>query len=297
MTRRRMKIKDVKNILGVGESERWAKAFVTPETAQILLDGCNRTNRRLDENHMLSMRRDMESNNWYDDVDLVGFAPSGLLVNGQHRLTALAGAKVDGIYLKFDFDVEQHPSMDTGKERSYSDLVRLNRKAHPDELMPNKWKTIFTTGLAMGAEPISVSLAGSEKPKPIDKFTTSELGMAWRKYGDLIRDCDRRGMFDLCKGAGASVKSAFLWAAMSGVDMDILQHIADVLKNGIASKDEDIPIIRLRDELMTMKVSGSKGVVMKCAYTHQCIFDVLRGSVSNRLNGRPILHYQMLPAL
>lgn len=288
---RRLKIGKIREILGMQHSDM-ARVFVTPATARELLDGCNRRNRKLRQDNVERLRKDMESGRWYDDVDMIGISENGLLVNGQHRLEALAGADVEGVWMKFCLGVEQHPSMDTGATRSYADLVRLNRRAHPEDLMPNKWRTVVLAGRALGDQQVTVTLAGSEKPVPLRQLSNSELGDFWLKHKELLAEIEGKHMFDLCKGAGASVKSSILWAALDGVPMDTLEHFTRVLRDGIANSDTDIPIIRLRDELMTMRVNGAKGTLMKAAYTQQCIFDVLRGSTSNRLNGRPTLYYQ-----
>ena len=264
-----------------------AKVLVTPKQARYILRHTNKLNRRINNSHVETLKRDMENGKWYSDIDYIGFDKNGRLVNGQHRLKALSECTSEnivqnGIYLKFDFDVEQHISMDTGNTRKYTDQVTISKK-YGMEILPNKFKSIISTGLKLNNPKINLS--------------NSELLDIWSKYKEDLLTCEENGLFNLGSKAGTSVKSSLFWAYLSGVDINILSHFAEVLRNGITKADTDIPIIRLRDELVDLR-GTSKALDMKRAlYTQQCIYNVLQGSTSNRLPANPTLKYQDYPFL
>lgn len=288
MSRKNVTLEQVKDYLSdnghsIGPNTMTAKVNVTPEKAKWILDHCNKSNRRVKKSYVEKLRRDMESSNWYSDVDYIGFDKEGVLVNGQHRLKALAGAEIDYVTLKFDFDVEQHISMDTGNNRSYSDQVRISKKTGMD-IMPNNYRLIVMAGLRLNDPKIQLS--------------NSELSKVWKVVKEPLQKCDNAGIFDLGgKVCGSTVKSSLLWAYMSGVDIELLTHFAEVLRTGITKSENDIPIIRLRDELVDMKGGGRTIDVRRAQYTQQCVMNVINGSTSNRLPSNPVMHYQDLDIL
>lgn len=277
-------LSEVKSYLGVGDGEVAAKIFITPSQAKYILSHANKANRRIKSSHVETLKRDMESGHWYNDIDYIGFNSKGMLINGQHRLKALSEANVEGIYLKFDFDVEQHISMDTGNIRKYSDQVTISKKLGM-EILPNKFRTIILAGLRLNDKNIDLS--------------NTELAAIGDYYGNDLMICEEKGLFNLgSKITGSSVvKSSIFWAYLSGVEMSILANFAEVLRTGIAHSDKDIPIIRLRDELIDLKGSGKNLNIKRAQYTQQCIYNVLQGSTSNRLPSNPIMHYQSYPFL
>ena len=287
------------------------KFILSPKQAKYLLSHCNKANRRINKSHVETLKRDMESGHWYNDIDYIGFDKNGTLINGQHRLKALSLCDpnlliknmniVDGSYkletmtdkqkldissieLKFDFDVEQHISMDTGNVRKYSDQITISKKlGHDAGLLPNKFKIIITAGLRLNDPKINLS--------------NTELAYIWDEYKDRIMECESRDLFNVGSKAGSTVKSSILWAYLSGVDIETLSNFSTVLRTGITRKETDIPIIRLRDHLVDLRGNGRNLDVLRAKYTQQCIFNVLQGATTNRLPSNPIMHYQDYPLL
>lgn len=268
----------IKDYLGVDRKSDYAKLLVTPDQAKFILTNCNRVNRKIKNQHVETLRRDMENGNWYPDIDYIGFNSKGMLINGQHRLKALSEAMLKSILLKFDFDVEQHISMDTGSTRTYSDQIAIFRKLDMD-LLPNKYKSIIVTGVKLTNRSINLS--------------NTELSRIWEVYHGDFEECDQNGLFNLGDKSGTTaVKASLFWAFLSGVSIDVLSHIAKVLRTGITESQNDIPVIRLRDALVDLRGSGKDLDIKRAQYTQQCIFNVLQGSTSNRLPNNPIMHYQ-----
>lgn len=282
MKRKNLNLNEVREYLGIEDGFYAAKLLVTPNQAKFLLNNCNKLNRRIKSQHVETLKRDMENNHWYSDIDYIGFNSEGMLVNGQHRLKALSEANVNSIYLKFDFDVEQHISMDTGNTRKYSDQVTISKKTG-SEILPNKYKYVVTAGLKLTDPKLNLS--------------NTELSEIWEEYYDDFKICEENNLFNVGNKAGTTVKSSLFWAYLSGVSIETLAHIAKVLRTGITESEFDIPIIRLRDALVDLRGTSKILEVKRAEYTQQCIFNVLQGSTSNRLPANPIMHYQNYPFL
>lgn len=266
------------------ESIKNGKFELSPKQAKYLLSHCNKANRRINKSHVETLKRDMENGHWYNDIDYIGFDKNGTLINGQHRLKALSESSVSNIILKFDFDVEQHISMDTGNVRKYSDQITISKKlGHDAGLLPNKFKIIITAGLRLNDPKINLS--------------NTELAYIWDKYKDRIMECENHDLFNVGSKAGSTVKSSILWAYLSGVDIDVLSNFSTVLRTGITRKETDIPIIRLRDHLVDLRGNGRNLDILRAKYTQQCIFNVLQGATTNRLPSNPLMHYQDYPLL
>lgn len=277
---KKFNLNEVKKFLEVAEDQNFARVSLTPQKAKRLLAKCNKMNRRLETKYVERLRRDMESGNWYNDTDHIGFDSRGSLVNGQHRLKALSKANVDSVSFNFDFGVEQHLSMDSGKKRSNTDQnIIFKKMGMEDSIMPNSFKSIFTAGYKISYPNITL--------------TNSELYEFWAKVSEQFKICDSRGVFNLGTRANSvTVKSSLFWAYLNGVDIDILSNIANVLNTGITKQDTDIPVIRLRDHLIDLKGTGKDVSLKRAKYTQHCIYSVVNGSTSNRLPSNPQLIYQ-----
>ena len=277
-----MNSEDIKLYLGVNLNDLTARVHVTPIQAKFILNHCNKANRRIKMQHVETLKRDMEAGNWYNDIDYIGFNKNGVLINGQHRLKALSLANVKSILLKFDFDVDQHISMDTGAARSYTDQVTISKKSsvaeNSIEALPNKYRYIINAGLKINDSKINLS--------------NTELSEIWTVYKKDLEFCEKHDIFNVGNKAGTTVKSSIFWAYLSGVDIHMLENFAKVLRSGITRTENDIPIIRLRDALVDLRGNSKALDIKRAEYTQQCIFSVLAGSTSNRLPANPIMHYQ-----
>lgn len=274
---KKLTLNEIKILLKVELEVETAKVEVTPEMAKKLLKNCNKQNRRINNKFVETYKRDMEAGHWYSDVDYIAFDKNGTLINGQHRLKAVSLANIKSVLLKFDFNVEQHISMDTGNIRKYTDQVSISKKVGI-EIMPNKFKSIINAGLKINNSKINLS--------------NTELVQIWEKYSKEILECDQNEIFDLGKITGSTVKSSLLWAYFNGVDIKFLKHFAEVLRTGINEGKKDIPIIRLRDELVDLKGSSKSLDLRRAQLTQHYIYLILQGYDSNRLPASPQLHYQ-----
>lgn len=103
--------------------------LITPKEAAWILENKNPGNRPLRPNTVAQYAREMKEGHWHSGVtDAIGFTTGGLLVNGQHRLSAVVDA---GIAVRFfvarNVPADAFAYMDIGARRSISDRTKLDR--------------------------------------------------------------------------------------------------------------------------------------------------------------------------
>ncbi|MGA5869305.1 hypothetical protein [Streptomyces cinereoruber] len=98
---------------------------VTPELAEKWL-GQNTHNRNLREKAVLAYARDMEAGNWAENGESIKFAKDGTLLDGQHRLhaVALSGVSVRMLIVT-GLDGQSQETMDDGRKRTLADALNL----------------------------------------------------------------------------------------------------------------------------------------------------------------------------
>lgn len=111
-----------KNSPGAPEGVTSSWAVITPEEAQAILDTANESNRRLRKVHVDSLAKDMMNGDFQPTGDPIRFDDAGHLIDGQHRLAAVAQA---GIPIPFLVMRGFHPSVqdviDSGVGRTVGD--------------------------------------------------------------------------------------------------------------------------------------------------------------------------------
>lgn len=99
---------------------------VTPNVAEEMLKR-NANNRRLSENHVDFLSSEMLNGNWIFDGQPVRFSESGILLDGQHRLSAIIKSKISQeLLIITGINSKAFKVMDTGKGRSASDAFGVN---------------------------------------------------------------------------------------------------------------------------------------------------------------------------
>lgn len=107
---------------------------VTPDTARNWL-ALNRKNRNLRKADLDRYKRDMLAGNWHLAGDPIRFSTDGSLLDGQHRLTAIAECGVTlPLLVVRGVQPEAQAVMDTGRRRTASDALAIEDKAHSSVL-------------------------------------------------------------------------------------------------------------------------------------------------------------------
>ena len=106
---------------------------ITPEKAQEWLNKLNKNNRTMRQATIDSYARDMKAGLWAINNQGIGFAEDGTLIDGQHRLGAIAKA---GVSIKMivvrglpivDGDIFTQETIDRGIIRTVGDALHMTR--------------------------------------------------------------------------------------------------------------------------------------------------------------------------
>lgn len=122
---------------------------ITPEMAKAYLALNIDPNRALVNNLVHRYRRDMVAGRWRMTGDAIRFNREGQLIDGQHRLSAAIRANVPFTsYVMRDLDNEVINVIDSGKARSASDMLKLNRYTNTAMLAASaRWLMVMRDGL------------------------------------------------------------------------------------------------------------------------------------------------------
>lgn len=98
---------------------------ITPKLAEKWL-AQNTHNRNLRETAVMAYARDMEAGQWAENGEAIKFAKDGTLLDGQHRLQAVA---LSGVTIKMlvvtGLDNRTQETMDDGRKRTLADALHL----------------------------------------------------------------------------------------------------------------------------------------------------------------------------
>ncbi len=273
----RYTLEEVKRCLGVSDDRGSDTVMISPNQARLLLQHTNYNNRNIRDKHVGYYMRLLRNNNWLYTGDAVSWDSKGMLTNGQHRLTAIARCN-ESCKVLVAFGVEASTAIDNGAKRSFTDNVKITDFC--DERIRNNATIHKVFNVAFLLEP-----TGS--PRDALSVTPDELIDYMNKYADDLLTCDNAGLFTRLRSPGCSaviVKAVLFLAYMNGVDIDLLAHIVDVLKTGIAEDKTDVPIIGLRDTLGRLKGGGREINEMRAKAVSSCINKCIKGNTTKRLD-------------
>ena len=106
---------------------KYETELITPEKASKLLAN-NTGNRQVSRRHVDFLKNQMIQNKWEDCTgEMIKVAESGRLLDGQHRLEALVlSGTSQTMLVGYGFDEKIFNVIDTGKNRTASDLISMN---------------------------------------------------------------------------------------------------------------------------------------------------------------------------
>jgi hypothetical protein len=107
------------------DSPHYEVVDITPQMAEEML-ARNTHNRNLRHRVVSSYAADMAAGAWAEDGQSIKFAKDGTLLDGQHRLAAVAesGATVRMLVVR-NLPLDAQENMDTQAKRSFSDVLKL----------------------------------------------------------------------------------------------------------------------------------------------------------------------------
>lgn len=99
---------------------------ITPKDAVNILERFNPENRKVSQDRINTYVRDIKSGNWSFNGDVIRFDQNGMLIDGQHRLTAVAksGVSIDFLVVRGIESITK-VTIDTGKSRTGGDALSI----------------------------------------------------------------------------------------------------------------------------------------------------------------------------
>jgi hypothetical protein len=105
---------------------------ITPEIAKAFLAG-NTDNRKLASRTVEVLARDMVNGGWRVTHQCIAISESGLLIDGQHRLSAVVSSgKTVPMYVAYYGGEEKAMGLpiDLHKKRSHTDILKCNPRVY-----------------------------------------------------------------------------------------------------------------------------------------------------------------------
>jgi hypothetical protein len=99
---------------------------VTPKMAEEWLSDNHRNNRKINRERVNSYMHDMMSGNWSNNAEAIKFDKNGILVDGQHRLTALKeSGKSIWMTIARGVDDNAFMTIDVGMNRTARQIIKM----------------------------------------------------------------------------------------------------------------------------------------------------------------------------
>lgn len=256
----------------MGNKVKIVTRLVTPVMAKAMLEK-NENNRPISRQVVTMMARDIKSGNWTASTDCIAFDTNGVLINGQHRLSAIIMANTP-VELDIKYGVPHDAIIDKGRTRSTGDSLYM-RGVLSKELSRQSIMAIAKRYLI---------ILGNERP------SDSEVADLILKNSELllkvVKISGSNGE-DLCKTAGA--RTGIFAALLKGVDIDFMAKFCKVVNTGFPDVSiESTPAIVLAKHLR--KTKGGNGQMRmneECAVTEMAIKDSYNNVQRKRMYQNP----------
>lgn len=103
-----------------------SQIILTPELAKDYLHKICPNNRRISEKLIAIFINEIKLNRWRLNNDTICFDTNGLMINGQHRCTAVVRANKNiSVFVATNMPNESFSVMDTGKKRTGKDIMEI----------------------------------------------------------------------------------------------------------------------------------------------------------------------------
>ena len=102
---------------------------ITSELASLMLEQNTDNPRVLNRRNVETLKEELIKDRWIPTCQGIGFDINGLLINGQHELTACVetGVPLLNQLVSFNLPVEARNKIDLGKKRDLSDITGINK--------------------------------------------------------------------------------------------------------------------------------------------------------------------------
>ena len=203
---------------------------ITPERAQTWLTN-NSNNRKIKKKHVDRLARDMSRGKWFLTTNGITFDKHGILIDGQHRLSAIvkSGVSIE-MFVWRNANPDIKSVMDCGRGRSMSEVLSVggnNGKVTNDHI-----------NLLMAM------LGGLSRAEPL---TPSETSEALAQYQEAIEFAmENLPKTSMARNINTATTRAVVARAYYHVNKDKLKEFCNKLTTGIGCSEKESLIVIFR---------------------------------------------------
>lgn len=238
---------------------RVEKVTITPELARKLMGDLAENQRRIREVKVQQYARDMLAGDWPVTGDTIKVDTNGKLIDGQHRVAAVALANIAvEMFVAYDVDPAVMPMLDTGLGRKFGDVLHID--GTPQRLLTGaivRYICSWEAGNRMGT-------TGYGRPAP----THSEMLARFKQDADLFSAASQRGgdvqRSKLTPGGPAGT-AFFLFMKASDPGTDYAHRFFDSFLIG-ANLELGDPILALRNRVTRARTERLKSAEYLALY-------------------------------
>lgn len=256
---------------------------IYPEDAAEMLTH-NKNNRHISDKAVDKLARDMKNGRWLENGEPIIFEETGILKDGQHRLSAIVKANVPVRMLIVKGVAKGQADLyDAGRARTTSDILQLRGE-----------KELGNTYICAVIKAIYEFDKGVKMTnlEAIDQILANRDCFEWIKENVMKGDTKETG------GAvrpTASMAAAIAAAYRSGYPEDKLIRFAQVLLTGMTEEPSENTIIPLRNFYLSSRGTiGAVKSIRKVLYymTQRALYNFERGIVVRIAKKNTKLYYR-----
>lgn len=244
---------------------------ITPDMARIMLLN-NPRNRPLNKKRVSTLVHDVRCGQWTDSPSPISLNDKGELLDGQHRLTAIAEAN-QALPLYVAYDVPDYAVFDKNIVRKRGEALYM-RGLIDKRFSGNKVMAVVNRYL---------DICGMRGSSDTDKAAFIN------EYGNTVMDAITISMAgaakSICNRAGCQV--GIFAALRKGVDADVLYSFTKCVNTGFMDTASESAAIILRNYILEHPTAGSVAANTLAAYTQMCIRDYVENTPRRRKYSRP----------
>ena len=223
--------------------------LVTPEMARQWLM-LNNNNRKLKQSLVSRIKADIEANDWQMTHQPIAIGEDGRLLDGQHRLTAIAAANIAvPLMVATGCQAEIFAVIDTGTKRTVADTLHINGVKNGDQIA-----AAVRLYIAFQESPNLVWVGAATSSISTSRIKNEYDGCAatWNRSVTLSNTSYSR--FRLLNRAAMSCM--FVLLDKAGYKHGEIERFADDLSTGAMLAHGD-PVFALRSALTSGSVTGA----------------------------------------
>jgi len=249
---------------------------ITPANAAKILDSKNTKNRNISNGKVIEYMKAMKNGEWMFNGDSIRISSEGILLDGQHRLTALAKSGINQHFVIIEnMQKEVGLTIDVGKSRSGGDVLSIEAG------VSNTIAATISGGLKLFHKH---SVGNSMSDSGSGRLTNVQIIDKYREHKDLVNLCHQWMKNNVNKQRAILCKSEMLGILMilSDVDKEACDVFAEMVFCGLGI-NQVCSQSHLRDYLLLCKTESKMSTQPQRLHTIIKVWNSIRA-------GRDIKH-------